>query len=160
MNNLLFTITAPSLSLPIDSSFNSSGQIIVDINQYQDNVDPDKLPKKIGPINGNVLVKNTYPKNTQFTSIKYTGKPLLLYDGNNTLLDNNSTNYSKVKKIVAGIDYTPPSSSDNRSNNTLAIILTIIIIIIGFSIGIYFYLKSNIKKSLIEKSDSLFIKGE
>jgi len=96
------------------------------------------------------------------TSIKYTGKPLLLYDGNNTLLDNNSTNYSKVKKIVAGIDNTPPSSSDNRSNNILAIILTIIIIIIiiGFSIGIYFYLKSNMKKSLIEKSDSLFIKGE
>jgi len=66
MNNLYFTITAPSLSFPIDSSFSSSGQIIVDITQQLDNVDPDKLPKNIKNT-GNVLVENSYPKNTQFT---------------------------------------------------------------------------------------------
>jgi len=166
MNKLLVTIEAPSLSFPLDVSYYADGQITVDLNQYNNNIDPDTIPEKIGPVFGNISVTSSYPQNSKFTSISYTGKSLLLYDVNNTLLENNSGNYPKIKKIVAGIvegNNKTPSTSSPSPDYGLSMICSIfiIMIIIGISIGIYVELKStNTKKALTPQSGSFFTPGE
>jgi hypothetical protein len=127
-NILNFVVTAPSLSQPLVSQFQSTKDIIIDITNAP--IDPTSAPPtQQTNLTANYTLSNIYPVGSVFTQI--TGSPvidpnqpyqmIILYDINNQVLENNINNYPRVKKIKSFFSKTTDTTIP-ISNTTVSII--------------------------------------
>jgi len=118
-NVLNFTITAPSLSKPLTYQFQSAGYIIVDINNPSVSSN-SQIPAQSLIMPGNIIIKNVYPDESQFTQIVGNGdinQVIILYDSNNNILPNFTTNYPYVKKIKSFVNTQISNFNSNTNFN-------------------------------------------
>lgn len=159
-NTLTYSITAPSLTSPINAIMSSSGQITIDINHSNPNFDINNYPNNIKSGYEGINMDSVYPPFSKFTSISYDGNPLILYDANNNVLQNISANYPNVKKIVAGNKKIYPNTIDSNtpSPSPIPSILSTIFLFILISGAIYYFFSQS--KSDSPKIGGLFSIGE
>jgi len=110
-NIINFIVNAPSLSQPLVSQFQASGDIIVDISNPPLNPSSSP-PTQLTNIPGNITIENLYPPNSVFTQISGSStidstqphQIIILYDKNNRVLENNINNYPSITRIKAYIN--------------------------------------------------------
>jgi hypothetical protein len=101
-NILKFTITAPSLSTPVNAIYKSNGSITVNLYPFPTTpVDVTKLPLILED-NKNINVISKFPTGSLFTKIEFDGLTINLYDKDNNEIPFDRIEYNKLTKIVAG----------------------------------------------------------
>lgn len=159
-NSLTYTITAPSLSTPLNNSImNVSGLITVDLSTPVLLNTPTKSVN-VNNLDGDVTITNAYPNNSKFTIIQ--GSPIIdknqpyqvitLYDSNGNIVTNTPNNYSSVTKILA--NYSSANSSSGFSIIYVIIIILVLAIIGG---GIYFFMSKK-NTNITEKGGYYYLK--
>jgi hypothetical protein len=139
-NTLMFTLTSPTTMQPYIGTYNSPGQIVIDITKSVNS--NNSFPSTYINATEDINMIHTFPPNSTFDIISYSGVPLFLYDINGNDISK-TYNYSLVKKIVAGISNAPSTStttSTNSSSSNIGLILGIVFGILFFiGIGVYIF---------------------
>ena len=144
LNSLTFTVSAPSLSTPLNHSMtNIGGEITVDLG-----VSPSSKtePINVSEIGGDASATKFSPPNSKFSNIKVTGpnsNNYKLYDTNNNIVSDPSLAFKIVVPSVIS------QSSGSSQFSKLLIIAGIVCAVSIAGFFIFRYIRSK-KKNLTE----------